>query len=87
MSGKRNQRLRVLKLLHILSQKADEAHPLNANELIEELERYGITCDRKTIYEDIDALCLSDYDIINKRTRNNSKEILVNATFKRRKLT
>ncbi len=68
MSGKRNQRLRVLKLLHILSQKTDEEHPLNANELIEELECYGITCDRKTIYEDIDALCLSDYDIISTRS-------------------
>ncbi len=67
MSGRRNQKQRIFALLDILMQKTDEAHPLNANELISILERKGITCDRKTIYEDIDALILSGYDIISIR--------------------
>lgn len=64
MSGKRNQKLRIFTLLKILMQKTDENHPLNARELIELLSAQDILCDRKTIYEDIDALILSGYDVI-----------------------
>lgn len=68
MSGKRNQKIRILKLLDIFCAKTDEDHPLSAAELIKELEALGITCDRKTIYEDVDALCFCGYDIIKTRT-------------------
>lgn len=64
MSGKRSQRVRILKILEILMQKSDEDHPLNASELICELESMDIYCDRKTIYGDIEALILCGYDII-----------------------
>ncbi|MEE1026650.1 MAG: WYL domain-containing protein [Acutalibacteraceae bacterium] len=64
MSGGRNQRKRILTLLDILMCKTDEEHPLNATELISLLELNGITCDRKTIYDDIEALCLCGYDIV-----------------------
>ncbi len=67
MSGKRNQKQRIFALLNILMQKTDEDHPLNASELIALLERQDISCDRKTIYEDIEALVLSGYDIISVR--------------------
>ena len=65
MSGKRSQRRRILVLLEILMRKTDENHPLNASELIALMEQSGISCDRKTVYEDIEALNLSGYDIIN----------------------
>ena len=65
MTGRRNQRKRILVLLNILMQKTDEEHPLTARELMDALEAQGILCDRKTIYEDIDALNLCGYDIIN----------------------
>jgi len=64
MSGKRSQRMRILTLLDILMKKTDEDHPLNASELIDFLEQRDIFCDRKTIYEDIEALNLSGFDII-----------------------
>lgn len=64
MTGRRNQRKRILVLLNILMQKTDETHPLNARELMELLEMQDICCDRKTIYEDIEALNLCGYDII-----------------------
>lgn len=67
MSGRRNQKQRVFALLDILMKKTDEDHPLNASELIALLEQRNISCDRKTIYEDIDALILSGYDIISVR--------------------
>lgn len=67
MAGK-NQRLRVLNLLQILHHQTDEMHPLAAQELIEQLAKQGITCDRKTIYEDIEALCLCGYDVLHTNT-------------------
>lgn len=66
MAGK-NQRTRVLTLLKILMQKTDEQHPLNSAELIANLNSFGIECDRKTIYDDIEALNLCGYDIIQTR--------------------
>lgn len=66
MAGK-NQRTRVLTLLKILMQKTDELHPLNSAELIAHLNNYGIECDRKTIYDDIEALNLCGYDIVQTR--------------------
>lgn len=65
MSGQRSQRKRILQLLNILMHKTDENHPLNARELMDILKTQGISCDRKTIYEDIEALNLCGYDIIN----------------------
>ncbi len=70
MAGKRSQRLRVLKLLEILMQKTDEEHPLNAAQLISQLDKIGIECDRKTIYSDIEALNLCGYDIVCTRGAN-----------------
>lgn len=67
MAGARSQRIRVLKLLSILTMKTDEEHPLSAHDLIKHLEAEGISCDRKTIYDDIEALCLCGYDIIKTR--------------------
>ena len=71
MSGKRSQKRRILILLEILMRKTDENHPLNASELIALLEQNNISCDRKTIYEDIEALNLSGYDIINVKGAKN----------------
>ncbi len=64
MSGRRNQKRRILVLLEILMNKTDENHPLNARELIDLLAARDILCDRKTIYEDIEALTLCGYDIV-----------------------
>ena len=64
MSGKRSQRKRILILLDILMKKTDEDHPLNAREIIDIIATQDILCDRKTIYEDIEALNLCGYDII-----------------------
>ncbi len=63
MAGK-SQRVRVLKILEILHQKTDEMHPLSARELIALLEQQGVFCDRKTIYEDIEALTICGYDVL-----------------------
>lgn len=66
---KRDQRTRVIKLLHILKRQTDEEHPLNATQLAAELLRQGVACDRKTIYADLAALEKEGYDIIYSHAR------------------
>ncbi len=58
-----NQKLKLLYLYKILNEKTDENVTLNASELIEELKKYGVTAERKSIYDDIEALKLFGADI------------------------
>lgn len=54
------QKLRLLYIAEILSQKSDEDHPLTANDIMTYLEElYGIRCDRKTVYDCIE--CLNEF--------------------------
>ncbi len=62
---------KVLYLLDILSHQTDEDHPLSAGELIEQLEKVGISAERKSIYRDIDQLRSFGFDIICTRTPKN----------------
>lgn len=58
-----NQKLKLLYLYKILSEQTDENVTLNASELIAELEKYGVTAERKSIYDDIEALRLYGLDV------------------------
>lgn len=52
-----NDKLKLLYLMQILLEQTDEKHILNAIELCEKLEsEYGLTCNRKTIYRDVERL-------------------------------
>ena len=51
-----NQKLKILYILDYLQKNSHRDKPVRAGELIDMLERYGIHCDRKTIYSDIAAL-------------------------------
>ncbi|MBO5221285.1 MAG: WYL domain-containing protein [Clostridia bacterium] len=51
-----NQKLKLPCLIRILQEKTDEDHGLNTEELIRELNRYGISAERKSIYDDIALL-------------------------------
>lgn len=51
-----NQKLKIVYLAEILSKYTDEEHLLNASEIIEKLKDYGITAERKSIYNDINLL-------------------------------
>ena len=47
----------------ILNELTDENTTLNANELIAELEKYGVSAERKSIYDDIEALRYFGVDV------------------------
>lgn len=69
MAKSANQKLKLLYLLKILSEKTDENHCLSAQELINELSAYDIRAERKSIYDDIECLNFFGYDIINVKAR------------------
>lgn len=62
-----NQRLKILYLYDILLKKTDEEHPISMPEIVRELGDYGISAERKALYEDIEALRTYGLDIISIR--------------------
>lgn len=67
MADTKVQKIKLLKIWEILNWKSDEQHPLSTQDIITELSRLGIKCDRRTIYGDIDAMQSNGYSILNRR--------------------
>ena len=62
-----NQKLKLLYLMQYLLQKSDEEHPISIQQMIDELARHDIKAERKTLYDDMEALRLFGLDIIQAR--------------------
>ena len=58
---KKNQKLKLLYLAKIMQEKTDDTHYLTMPEIINELAKYDIEAQRKSVYDDIAAL--NDYGI------------------------
>lgn len=69
MAGNKQQKSKLLHLAEIFRTKTDEEHPLTAEQLIVELNKRGIECERKSIYSDISYLMEFGMDI----EKNSSK--------------
>lgn len=63
MPKNENQKLKLLYLHKILLEKTDSEHGLSVADIISELEDYGISAERKSIYSDIEALIDFGLDI------------------------
>ena len=50
------QKRKLLVLQKTLLERTDEDHPLTVKELIDELERWDIQAERKSIYDDLEQL-------------------------------
>ncbi len=59
-----NNKTRILLILDILKNETDDDHPLKADAILERIREYGLKCDRKTFYNDIESLVDAGYDII-----------------------
>lgn len=53
----------MLYFLKILYEKTDEEHTITVPEIIKELSKYGVSAERKSIYDDIECLKLFGIDI------------------------
>lgn len=59
-----NQKLKLYYLNQIMTKKTDDEHRLTMPEILTLLEEHGITADRKSIYDDFEALRDLGVDII-----------------------
>ena len=57
-----NQKLKLLYLMKILQEKTDDTHSITMQEILSELEAYGVSAERKSIYTDIECLRLYGRD-------------------------
>ena len=69
MAKSMGQKLKILYLMRILQTQTDETHHLTVNELISKLSEYGVTAERKTIYDDIETLRQFGLDIVMEKTK------------------
>lgn len=67
MAKSENQKLKLLFLQRILLEKTDDAHGITLDEIIKELEKYEISSERKSIYNDLSCLRQYGMDIEKKQ--------------------
>ena len=69
MAKSSNQKLKLLYLLKMLEEKTDEENAMSINEMIGELERYGVSAERKSIYDDLEALKHYGLDVASRKSK------------------
>lgn len=65
-----NQKLKLLYLLKILQERTDEAHAITLAQILGALNGYGITAERKSIYDDLEALRVYGVDVEMRKEKN-----------------
>ncbi len=64
------QKLKILYVMDYLLQNTDEAHPATLAQIRAYLEGRGVTAERKSIYDDLEALRLFGVDVVQKRDKS-----------------
>lgn len=65
-----NQKLKLLCLCRLLWERTDEDHPMTVPELIQGLEEWDIKAERKSIYDDMEALRVFGLDVQNRKGKD-----------------
>ncbi len=81
MSKGAYQKLKLLYLQKILLENTDEYHSMTMNEIITELNRYGIEAERKSIYDDLEMLKIYGVDIVGEKRGKQYYYAVVNRDF------
>lgn len=56
MAKSSNQKTKLLRLYQLLLRQTDEEHPITTAQILEELARYDIKAERKSVYDDLESL-------------------------------
>lgn len=70
MAKSANQKLKLPVLQQFLMKYSDEDHPVSIQKMIDELERWGIKAERKSLYDDLEALRELGLDVQCRKGRN-----------------
>ena len=66
-----NQKMKLYYLARIMMEKTDDEHMITMPEIKRALEAYGVTADRKSLYDDLEALSVLGIDIIGEKVGRN----------------
>lgn len=69
MAKRENQKQKLFRLLEILMRETDEEHGLSMPEIISRLDEYGISAERKSIYDDFITLGELGFEVTHTQTR------------------
>ena len=61
------QKIKLMKIWEILQKKTDPDHQMTTRELLAELAQLGISCERRSLYRDIETLNLNGYEVLTGR--------------------
>ncbi len=64
-----NQKMKLLVLQQLLLTRTDEEHPLTIQQMIDELERWDIKAERKSLYDDMEVLRTFGLDVQSRKGR------------------
>lgn len=64
MARDNTRKIKLLKILEFLRRQSDEQHPLTTNQLCTALAQIGISCDRRTLSQDIATLNEAGYEVL-----------------------
>ncbi|MCI9156619.1 MAG: WYL domain-containing protein [Lawsonibacter sp.] len=70
MSKSSNQKTKLLHLARMLLRQTDEDHPLTVPQIIEGLAKQDIKAERKSIYDDLEALRLFGLDVQSRKGKS-----------------
>lgn len=76
-----NQKLKIMYLMKILLENTDETHSITLQQIIEKLEGYDVTCERKSLYTDIEQLRQYGLDIYGEQKDRTYYYRVVNRQF------
>lgn len=69
MPKKSNQKLKLLYIYNLFNEKTDENNTVTVNDIIAYLNTFGISAERKSVYDDIEALKSFGLDIEKRKTK------------------
>lgn len=69
MAKESNQKLKLIYLMKILLDNTDDSHSISMPEILEQLNCYGISAERKSIYNDMECMRQYGMDIIGEKMK------------------
>lgn len=69
MAKQSRQKIKLLYLMQLLQNKTDETHTLTMQQIITELKLMGVTAERKSVYDDMEALRMFGVDVCSARNK------------------
>ena len=81
MAKSSNQKMKLIYLMKIMLERTDEEHGLSVGEITQALDACGIKAERKSIYDDLEALRVFGMDIVKNRDGRRTDYRVVSREF------